>query len=951
MSVLTVVVAGVDRTEYWHEPTATIWEDPLNGRGTGSISFVVPVEAGVRFEDGQTIVIKEDGTPRFGGILIEPTEMERGDRNKNRVIFFDCQMSDYNILADRRIVSESWSDIEFSLIISGVVTRWMFDENISLAGVTPGADYSVVASNTYARDVFDELGDKSRRGWRIDEAKVLNFKDRDAFPAPFPMNGDTMMADTVTVRPDRQTYRNWQLVEAGTAEFPILVVSGNATEISSRAAIEGTSGRYEHLAQNKDIVNAQQAQDWTGELLNKYDSIGSVAVGKTRLPGYHAGQEVEVDFPNHDINTVNMLIDSVNAEVVHVGNEDEIWYTIRAITGDPFGGYQQHYRKTPPVLGPLRFQNEPGTFRIDPSRGVVIHDPPPGEVEFFKGPASGDMGVQGTAQGISPDGNWLVTMRRGASAGFGGCPGGEFPGCTGSCFGARQLIVEMWAIDSVTRKIASSPSRCGSCDVFNAGTNIKQQMYFSPDGSKCAFFQTETTGVTSVLVVFDISGAPALLGSVVSNVVTNANNGEGVWVGDHIYHVDGSSTDILVYNLTDPSNPVEVDVFSTSVTLIRCLEVSPNGRVLYGVGSDTDGVALDRSDPDNLVEDTVLALGLTVMSWAINDAGTALICFARAGSSDVTWRTVDVVVNTTTITNRDMDNVSLSTTFMDGLGTIWAGDKVMTWNTPDVGVANFLETHIFDASDLEQVVYEETIAWEHTGVSNKGPMKSSGAQYGGYTFLFGGDARIVYPLELIEEPAPLSIDNPLRAGFGGTGIPAYAEGDISYASRVLPDDNRGNGELARLSIGQIGQVLTVSGFANGAFLPRWMDAEGGAVGDLLATSADVLAISGELGDVGDLAVVVVSGTTYYFRAEMFFDADASLGHKVAIGGTAVGNVLMQVRCLDDDTGNYSIIVSGRKTAFEDPAGELGTVRGHALMTGTLECEGNGTIVPQWGTFV
>ncbi len=951
MALITVRVAGVDRTILWHEPTATTWEDPLNARGTGSITFVSPV-GGPRFEDGQTIEVLEDGTPRFGGILIEPEENEQGDRAQNAVIFFNCGMSDYNILADRRTVSEDWEDEAFELIVSGIVTRHMDGENISLAGVQAGAAFSVVGSNVSARDVFDELSDKSRRGWRIDEAKVLNFKDRDVDPAPFGMNGDTMLAGTVTVRPDRQTYRNEQTVLAGTDEFPILAVSGNLTEQAARAAIEGTSGIYAHVAQNLEITNAENAFEWTGELLDKYDSIGTVVVGKTRLPGFHAGQEVVVNFPNHNVDNVDMLIDTVNAEVIRVGEDGdtpvyEIWYTIRAITGDPYGDYASHYRKVPPVKGPLRFANEPGLFRVTPTPGVVIHDPPPGPFEWFQAAKSGTPATFPLSYGIAHAGDKLITARHGGLANTDGCGGGLFPGFEGSpaCFVNRQVILEGFNIPE-SNVIATAADFGTSTDELNNGANFKSAICISPDDRFALVFQIAAS--TGHCYVYDIN-ANAFVGDVVSTMLENSNNSEPVWVGNVCYFIDTTGAILFMYDISDPANPTE-DTFTTSLTLGRSLVASPNGRVLYGAGG-TKVVALDISSPLAPVEDTVLTVSLQ-NSLDINDDGDHLIMCFRNDASNLRVQPINMTVNGTDISLGTVTLVPFATALFAGLGMVWRGETGICWRSEPFSPVDSLVAVVLDLTDPDAVTLIESLSYTHGISSNKGPYRSQSSAK--VLFAFGGlSTQFTFGEATFAEPVPLTIEAPLRIGFGGTGLGKALQGDVIYADRNLPDDNRGNGEWSRLSVGLPGQVLTISGFSNGDFLPRWMDAvAGGGTGDqLLFMGEDILVISGELSNMNDLSALVVSGQTYYFRAELFWDADPELGHSVAIGGTAVGDILFQIRSLDDDTGEYSLIVSGRKTAFNDPAGELGAVRGHSLMTGSLVCEGDGTIVPQFGTFL
>ena len=817
MSVLTVTVAGVDRTEFWHEPTSTNWEDPLNGRGTGSITFVVPLSAGVRFSDGQEIVILEDGTPRFGGQLMEPEETERGDNDQNAVLFFNCQIADNNILADQRIVSEEWVDTEFSLIVSGVVTNWMYDEGISLAGVQTGAAFSIEAGNVLARDVFDTLADKSKRGWRFDESKVLHFKDRDQDAAPFGMNGSTMLRGSVTVRPDRQTYRNWQLVEAGTDEFPILVVSGNADEIAARAALTGTSGRVEHLAQNLEITNSTIAREWTGELLDKYDAIGAVVVGKTRLPGFHAGQAVVVDFPNHDIDEVDMLIDSVTAEVVAVGNEQEIWYTIRAITGDPYGGYQQHYRKVAPIKGPLRFRNEPGLFRVDPTPGVVVHDPEPGDRVWFQGAQSGTLdssaGVIGITNQEAGGGGFIVTVRRGPIA---------VP---------RKTILEGWTIDA-NENVSTSPGVSSSYDELVA-SSFKEGMVVSPDSQFVCYIERDP-GNDPIFIISSISGG-GLLGSVVLPGFIDNNTGfEGAWVGDYIYIPESTTGgSIFVVDVSNPGSPqFETEFVTTATGAITSCVASADGNALYCVeeGGGKTFIALDISDPTAITEaDTQVYTNSTYHSLDIDlntsHAEPQLAAVNRADANDM--RVAQLAVTGTTFGTFSETLVPLSVAQMDGYTAVYDADVLaVTSHIKAASPAGSLRTHVFNLDPVAGPTLVESLSYNAGTVGNLNQSRSTLGKRLGFWFGFNTDAEVTFSEQQFNESVPLTIDNPLRAGFGGTGLGEAARGDIMYADRDLSDDIRGHGEWSRLEIGAFGQVLMVSG-SESVPLPAWQDAASG----------------------------------------------------------------------------------------------------------------------------
>jgi hypothetical protein len=953
---VSITIGGTDRTAYWKRDRTT-FEVITNARGkASSIVFDVPVGDSFRPVDGQVVVISEDASVRYRGILLEPEEEELGDRDQNRFVRFDCSASDYNLIADRRIVAATYENTAFEDIVDDLVTTYLSGEGITQTGVETGETIAKVVFNYITvLEAFNVLSEITGKAWFIDEDKDLNFHDLTSVPAPADLDGAIALRDTVKIRPDRQKYRNTQTVLAGTEMFPIVARAQDATEVAARAALEGTSGIYERVTDaGPDITSGDVALEYGDDLIARFgaDGVPKIIELKTRTAGYRAGQSATADFPNNDVDNEPCFIEEVNGEI----NEelDEVWYSIRATTGDPFGSWMEHFRKDEATKPPLQIgPPNPGEFdlvAIEP--GPVVHDPPPADFEWFQGAAPDSASVTPSAAGITPDGAFFVTMRRGGSAGSGGCPGGEFPGCTGVCHATdRQLIVEKWAIDPVTRQVADTPSACGSHDVFNIGTNIKQQLYISPDGTKCAYIQTQTPSVDSKLGVFSLESM-TLLGSVVTSMTTNSNASEGVWSSDgYIYATDGSAN-LFVFDVTTPTAPTEAQVLATSIAGLRSLVLSPDESVIYGCGGDSDMAAFDRSSPAAVTEDTVLAMGMTLESFDLHDDGNVLFGALRADASNVNWVTLDVVKNTTTVTVNTQGSIALSTPEMDGLACVWTGESAVVWSHDDVSsVSNVLKSYRFDTTDLTAVVLAETFSWNHGTSGNQGPWRSQAAVMSAYSFDFG-ENQVLYGVAGYTDVVPLTIDRPLRAGFGGTGIGAYELGDILYASGVVPIGRRYHGALGRLPIGIAGQHLISSGG-----VPAWADVPsngggGGGNDELLAyLSTELEVMSGTLQEVSGLELALPVGK-HAFRAELFIEAAADLGHKYVMGGTAVGSTRYQIRTTDDDTGQCSVLVSGQLNALHPTAaavGASGMVRGFTEIMGSIDVTSSGTLVPMFAT--
>lgn len=124
--------------------------------------------------------------------------------------------------------------------------------------------------------------------------------------------------------------------------FPILVQYTDSAEIASRQAIEGGTGIWESIEHRPQINSGRTAIDTARALVDRYGRVGTVVTGRTRVAGFRAGQLVTIDLPKHGLHSEACLIESLTADVKPM---QEVWYTIRAITGDAFGGWQEYFRK------------------------------------------------------------------------------------------------------------------------------------------------------------------------------------------------------------------------------------------------------------------------------------------------------------------------------------------------------------------------------------------------------------------------------------------------------------------------------------------------------------------------------------------------------------------------------------------------------------------------------
>ena len=123
--------------------------------------------------------------------------------------------------------------------------------------------------------------------------------------------------------------------------FPILVQSYTQSAIDERAAVEGGSGVYEAIEQREEINRSSLAMDYAIGLLRKYGHIPQQLDIETDQTGLRAGQLMRVVLPRFGIDAQYLL--------QRVERQDftgtKMRYRITALDGEPFGTWQEFFRK------------------------------------------------------------------------------------------------------------------------------------------------------------------------------------------------------------------------------------------------------------------------------------------------------------------------------------------------------------------------------------------------------------------------------------------------------------------------------------------------------------------------------------------------------------------------------------------------------------------------------
>lgn len=122
----------------------------------------------------------------------------------------------------------------------------------------------------------------------------------------------------------------------------LALVAQDVDAIASRAVVEGGTGVYERIDVDESISSRQEALDVANGKLTKFTKILREITYDTYTTGLSAGQLQTVNLPEYGISSTDFLIDRVQvAELDAIGR---LVYTVHAIDGETFGGWQKFYR-------------------------------------------------------------------------------------------------------------------------------------------------------------------------------------------------------------------------------------------------------------------------------------------------------------------------------------------------------------------------------------------------------------------------------------------------------------------------------------------------------------------------------------------------------------------------------------------------------------------------------
>jgi hypothetical protein len=126
-------------------------------------------------------------------------------------------------------------------------------------------------------------------------------------------------------------------------QYPTVIIDQNNAQISYEQSLDGTTGIVEEAETDSTISSIPNGLAKTSALLTRYAAQGTIFEGMTRQTGYAPGQYVTVNLPDHQLFSVQMLIEDVSASDQIDGLN--IWYLIKAVMG-PYDQTWQDFFKS-----------------------------------------------------------------------------------------------------------------------------------------------------------------------------------------------------------------------------------------------------------------------------------------------------------------------------------------------------------------------------------------------------------------------------------------------------------------------------------------------------------------------------------------------------------------------------------------------------------------------------
>ena len=216
--MLVVKINNTDRTSQILLGTITI-TDQLNQNVDNcslALQRIVGTSKAFKPEVGQEIVIEEDATRIFAGVLVDISETVQSSTE----IRYDVKCKDYTHLLDGKLVVDRYEDMTVTAIIADMVSQFAPSGFTTTNVNCPIIAKTVVFNRISFSSALEKLSKLTGYSWYVDYNKNIFFFEKNTIPSPFGLKDDdsSYIFESLVLNNDISQLRNRVYVRGGEAK-------------------------------------------------------------------------------------------------------------------------------------------------------------------------------------------------------------------------------------------------------------------------------------------------------------------------------------------------------------------------------------------------------------------------------------------------------------------------------------------------------------------------------------------------------------------------------------------------------------------------------------------------------------------------------------------------------------------------------------------------------------
>ena len=297
---IDVLLNGVSWRDWVQVNTLQI-DDTLGEQVSATFTIVNPTAAPVV---GTVVEVRYYAQTLFSGTIDRIT---RATNNTQTYKTWDCTCTDWSQILMRHIIRRNFSYVSVQQLVESLLQNELAGEALAFGTADKATSIPYIDSQSgRAFDVLRDSAGVTGQTFYVDFDKRIQFRATTNDAAPLDL--DLTTVELATVKTDRETYRNIQIVtvtgtppNTSTDALTSTIIRQNDNQITARAAIEGGTGRYENYEDvthptSNDGVQCQLMAIGYAQLRLAVSGVPRETLTcRVRAYGFRAGQFASLD--------------------------------------------------------------------------------------------------------------------------------------------------------------------------------------------------------------------------------------------------------------------------------------------------------------------------------------------------------------------------------------------------------------------------------------------------------------------------------------------------------------------------------------------------------------------------------------------------------------------------------------------------------------------------------